>query len=46
VAEQAEKRAIIEMLERTSGNKTKTAELLDVDRKTLYNKMKSYAIEA
>ncbi len=46
VAEQAEKKAIIEVLERTSGNKTKTAELLDVDRKTLYNKMKAYGIEA
>lgn len=46
VAERAEKKAIIEMLGRTSGNKSKTAELLDVDRKTLYNKMKAYNIEA
>jgi two-component system response regulator HydG len=44
VVEQAERIAIIEMLEHTAGNKSKTAQLLDVDRKTLYNKMKAYEI--
>lgn len=44
VAENAEKQAIIKVLERTAYNKTKTAEILDVDRKTLYNKIKAYGI--
>jgi len=45
VAEEAEKKAIIETLRFTNNNKSKTAELLEVDRKTLYNKLKSYNIE-
>lgn len=45
VAEAAEKRAITEVLKRTNNNKSKTAKLLDVDRKTLYNKLKAYNIE-
>lgn len=45
VAENAEKHAIIKVLERTAYNKTKTAEILDVDRKTLYNKIKAYGID-
>jgi two-component system response regulator HydG len=45
VAEQAEKKAILEVLRKTNNNKSKTAELLKVDRKTLYNKLKSYKIE-
>jgi two-component system response regulator HydG len=45
VAEQAEKKAILEVLRQTNNNKSKTAELLKVDRKTLYNKLKSYKIE-
>jgi two-component system response regulator HydG len=45
VAEEAEKKAIIETLRLTNNNKSKTAELLEVDRKTLYNKLKSYNIE-
>jgi len=44
VAEAAEKRAIIEVLKRTKNNKSKTADLLKVDRKTLYNKLKAYGI--
>lgn len=44
VAEQAEKRAIIEVLRRTNNNKSKAAELLQVDRKTLYNKINAYNI--
>lgn len=46
VAEQAEKQAILLVLEKTNNNKSKTAELLGVDRKTLYNKMRAYDIEA
>ncbi|MEQ8574379.1 MAG: helix-turn-helix domain-containing protein [Fulvivirga sp.] len=34
-----------EVLKRTDYNKTKTAQLLQVDRKTLYNKMKALYIE-
>lgn len=45
VVEETEKRAILETLRQTNNNKTKTAELLDVDRKTLYNKLKSYRID-
>lgn len=44
VAEHAERVAIIKVLEKTAYNKTKTAEILNVDRKTLYNKMKAYGI--
>ncbi|MDW3209490.1 MAG: sigma-54 dependent transcriptional regulator [Reichenbachiella sp.] len=46
VAEQAEKQAILLVLEKTNKNKSKTAELLGVDRKTLYNKMRAYGIDA
>ncbi|SMD32796.1 two-component system, NtrC family, response regulator HydG [Reichenbachiella faecimaris] len=46
VTEQAEKQAILLVLEKTNKNKSKTAELLGVDRKTLYNKMRAYDIEA
>lgn len=46
VAEQAEKQAILLVLEKTNRNKSKTAELLGVDRKTLYNKMRAYGIDA
>lgn len=45
VVEHAERSAIREVLKRTGNNKTKTAELLGVDRKTLYNKLKAYDIE-
>lgn len=44
VVEQAEKKAIIGALESTGFNKTKTAEVLNVDRKTLYNKMNAYGL--
>lgn len=46
VTEQAEKQAILLVLEKTNKNKSKTAELLGVDRKTLYNKMRAYGIES
>ena len=44
IIEQAEKGAIVEVLKQTDYNKSKTAELLQVDRKTLYNKIKSLGI--
>lgn len=45
VAQQAERQAILTALERNGFNKTRTAEHLNIDRKTLYNKMKSFGIE-
>lgn len=39
-----EKDLIIEALQKTNGNKSKAARLLDIDRKTLYNKLKQYDI--
>lgn len=45
VVEQAEKTAILEVLKKTNNNKSKTAELLEVDRKTLYNKIAQYDID-
>lgn len=41
----AEKNAILNALQRTNFNKSKTADLLRVDRKTLYNKMNNLGIE-
>jgi two-component system response regulator HydG len=40
-----EEQVIREALERTNYNKSKAAKLLDIDRKTLYNKLKLYNIE-
>ena len=45
VSEHAERNAIIEVLEKTEFNKTRAAEILQIDRKTLYNKMKNYNID-
>lgn len=45
VAEKAEKKAILKALQQTGMNKSKSAQLLNVDRKTLYNKIKAYDIE-
>jgi two-component system response regulator HydG len=45
VAEIAEKEAILEILEKTGNNKTKTASILNIHRKTLYNKLKAYNID-
>lgn len=42
VVEEAERAAIIQVLERTNFNKSETAKQLKVDRKTLYNKMNQY----
>jgi two-component system response regulator HydG len=44
VAGSAERQAIIEALERVAYNKSKAADLLNIDRKTLYNKLKLYNI--
>lgn len=45
ITEEAERKAIIEVLRKTQNNKSKTADLLGIDRKTLYNKMNAYSIE-
>ncbi|MFW5759918.1 MAG: sigma-54-dependent transcriptional regulator [Cyclobacteriaceae bacterium] len=45
-SEEAEKEIIIRALEETNHNKSKTASLLKIDRKTLYNKMKMYNISS
>lgn len=45
VSKIAERDAIISVLEKTGYNKTKAADVLKIDRKTLYNKMKSYNID-
>lgn len=44
--EEAEKQHIIEALRQTGNNKSRAAQLLGIDRKTLYNKLKAYAIDA
>jgi two-component system response regulator HydG len=41
VAEQAERKAILKVLKETNFNKTRTAQLLKVSRKTLYNKLRA-----
>ncbi len=40
-----EQEAIVEALNRAGGNKTKAAKILQIDRVTLYNKMREYGIE-
>lgn len=45
VSEDEEKKRILTALEKTSGNKSKAARLLNIDRKTLYNKLNRYNIE-
>lgn len=42
--EETEKQRILNALQQTRNNKTKAAQLLGVDRKTLYNKLKLYNI--
>ena len=44
IAGSAERQAIIEALEKVAYNKSKAADLLNIDRKTLYNKLKLYNI--
>lgn len=43
--EETEKEHILEALRQTSNNKSKAAKLLNIDRKTLYNKLKLYHID-
>lgn len=43
--EETEKEHILEALRQTGNNKSKAAQLLGVDRKTLYNKLKLYGID-
>lgn len=45
VTSMAERQAIIDVLEKTGFNKSKAAEVLKIDRKTLYNKLKAYDIK-
>lgn len=41
-ASEAEYNTILEVLKSTNFNKSKTAQLLNIDRKTLYNKLSKY----
>lgn len=45
VAAKSEQELIIQTLEKAKYNKTKAAQLLNIDRKTLYNKMRQYNID-
>lgn len=45
ISERAERKAIVQVLRTTGFNKTRTAEILKIDRKTLYNKMNDYGID-
>lgn len=44
-AEKSEKEIILNILSKSKNNKTKAAKLLNIDRKTLYNKLKAYNID-
>jgi two-component system, NtrC family, response regulator HydG len=46
IAWTAERQAIMDILEKVSYNKSKASVLLNIDRKTLYNKLKLYNITA
>ena len=40
-----ERRHIADVLERTGWNISRTAEILEIDRATIYNKIKRYGLE-
>lgn len=44
IREETEKMLILRMLKQSDYNKRKTAALLQISRKTLYNKLKKYGI--
>lgn len=46
VQQAQEKEMILKVLEQTKYNKSRTAAILNIDRKTLYNKLKLYNIDA
>lgn len=46
IAWTAERQAIIDALEKVNYNKSKASDILNIDRKTLYNKLKLYNITA
>jgi two-component system, NtrC family, response regulator HydG len=46
IAWTAERQAIIDVLEKANYNKSRASEMLNIDRKTLYNKLKLYTIAA
>lgn len=45
ISETNERNVIVQALEKAYYNKTKAAKMLNIDRKTLYNKMRLYGIE-
>lgn len=45
VVEEAEKRAILQILAETDGNRTATARVLGIARRTLYDKLAQYGLE-
>ncbi len=45
VAHHAERDRILSVLEQTGNNKSKAAKILNIDRKTLYNKLKQFDIQ-
>src|SRR5262249_39879121 len=44
--DEVERRHILKVLQHTGGNRARAARILDVDPKTLYNKLKSYSMLA
>ena len=44
IAEETERRLIIEALEKTGWNRTAAAELLHIGRRTLFSKIEKYSI--
>ncbi len=44
IALSAEYKTIVEVLKQVNYNKSKAAKLLEIDRKTLYNKLKQYQL--